>query len=242
MNNTWHTVTSIKPTIQHQISPVLRDKSIGASKNETVPNSGDPLVQYFQDIRKRSLLSKEEEITYSKKAKEGDLKAREKLIEGNLRLVVKIAKRYHSSSIPLIDLINEGNLGLMRAVEKFDPERGFRFSTYGAWWIQQNIERAIMNQERTVRLPIHVIKKLNKCFRVIRNLTKKLTHTPNVLQIADKMEEEPKDIESMFCLNEHLISLDAPIKEYIDKPFSECFFDEKSTDPLTLSEKFDLQN
>ena len=121
----------------------------------------DPTRQYLEEIGVSPLLTAEEEKTYSRRAQRGDESARQRMIECNLRLVVKIARRYINRGLPLLDLIEEGNLGLIRAVEKFDPERGFRFSTYATWWIRQTIERGIMNQSRTVRLPIHVIKDIN---------------------------------------------------------------------------------
>ena len=130
----------------------------------------DPTEIYLSQIGASPLLTKEEEIYYSRLEKQGDVKARKRMIESNLRLVVKIARRYISSGLPILDLIEEGNIGLIRAVEKFDPERGFRFSTYGAWWIQQNIERAIMNQARTIRLPVHIAKELNTFLRAKRGV------------------------------------------------------------------------
>ena len=146
------------------------------------------------------------------------MQAKKRMIESNLRLVIKIARRYIRSGMPILDLIEEGNLGLIRAVEKFDPERGFRFSTYGAWWIQQTIERAIMSQNRTIRLPVHVVKKLNSCLRMERNLAKELDHEPSAAELAEYMNKSTKEIEEMMTLNEKIVSIDSPISDEINKP------------------------
>ncbi|MFB3058806.1 MAG: sigma-70 family RNA polymerase sigma factor, partial [Gammaproteobacteria bacterium] len=134
-------------------------------------SDSDPTRLYLKEIEISALLTAEEEVHYSRLSLKGDTKARDKMIECNLRLVVKIARRYMNRGLALLDLIEEGNLGLIRAVEKFDPERGFRFSTYATWWIRQTIERGLMNQTRTIRLPIHVIKELNTYLRAARKLT-----------------------------------------------------------------------
>jgi RNA polymerase nonessential primary-like sigma factor len=178
----------------------------------------DPTDMYLREIGVPALLTKEEEIHYAQLAQKGDLAAKNRMIEGNLRLVVKIARRYIRSGLPILDLIEEGNLGLMRAVEKFDPSRGFRFSTYGAWWIQQTIERAIMSQSRTIRLPIHMVKKLNSCLRATRTLAKQLDHEPSAEEIALAWGKELPEVEKMFLLNEKVISIDMPISNDINRP------------------------
>ena len=139
----------------------------------------DPTRLYLKEIEVSPLLTAEEEVYYSRLSLKGDIAARDKMIECNLRLVVKIARRYMNRGLALLDLIEEGNLGLIRAVEKFDPERGFRFSTYATWWIRQTIERGLMNQTRTIRLPIHVIKELNTYLRAARRLTQELNREAN---------------------------------------------------------------
>ena len=143
---------------------------------------------YLNEIGFSPLLTPEEEIYYARLAQKGDDAGRKRMIESNLRLVVKIARRYVNRGLTLLDLIEEGNLGLIRAVEKFDPERGFRFSTYATWWIRQTIERAIMNQTRTIRLPIHVVKELNLYLRAARELTQKLDHEPKEIGRASCRE------------------------------------------------------
>ena len=140
----------------------------------------DATQLYLSEIGFSPLLSAEEEVHYGTLSLQGDVGARKKMIESNLRLVVKISRRYLNRGLPLLDLIEEGNLGLMKSVEKFDPTRGFRFSTYATWWIRQTIERAIMNQTRTIRLPIHVVKELNVYLRAARQLTQKLDHEPSL--------------------------------------------------------------
>ena len=164
----------------------------------------DPTRQYLEEIGVSPLLTAEEEKTYSRRAQRGDESARQRMIESNLRLVVKIARRYINRGLPFLDLIEEGNLGLIRAVEKFDPERGFRFSTYATWWIRQTIERGIMNQARTVRLPIHVIKEINACRRSARRLRNKLDRVPTFAEIAEHMDVEVANVERLMALHDRV--------------------------------------
>lgn len=169
----------------------------------------DPTRQYLEEIGVAPLLTADEEKTLARRAQRGDESARQRMIESNLRLVVKIARRYINRGLPLLDLIEEGNLGLIRAVEKFDPERGFRFSTYATWWIRQTIERGIMNQARTVRLPIHVIKDINACRRAARRLRDKLDRVPTMAEIAERMDVETGEVERLMALHER-VTLRAP--------------------------------
>ena len=181
--------------------------------------SADPTDLYLKEVSVASLLSKDEEIYYAKLVQQGDIAAKNKMIESNLRLVIKIARRYLRSGMHILDLIEEGNLGLIRAVEKFDAERGFRFSTYGTWWIQQTIERAIMSQNRTIKLPVHMAKKLNACLRTSRELSKTLDHEPTTLDIAKKMDQDFTDIANIMSLNEKIVSMDSPVSLDFNKPF-----------------------
>jgi RNA polymerase nonessential primary-like sigma factor len=175
----------------------------------THSKASDPTQIYLGEIGYSPLLSAEEEVHYARLVQKGDKAARAKMIESNLRLVVKIARRYYNRGMEFLDLIEEGNLGLLRAVEKFDPERGFRFSTYATWWIRQTIERAIMNQTRTIRLPIHVVRELNSYLSAARELLKKQDHEPSYQDIADALKVPVEDVKNMLELNEHVVSLDS---------------------------------
>lgn len=193
--------------------------------------SHDPTRLYLNEIGVAALLTAEEEVYFSRRAQKGDESARTRMIESNLRLVVKIARRYLNRGLAFLDLIEEGNLGLIRAVEKFDPERGFRFSTYATWWIRQTIERAIMNQTRTVRLPIHVVKEINTYLRAARGLTQKLGHEPSAEEIADLMHKPLEDVERMLSLNERVTSTDSSVLSDSDKPLIDTIPDDKTDDP-----------
>ncbi len=210
-----------------------QDKYTTGHYVESKAKSNDPLDKYLKEVRVTPLLTKEQEFEYAKLAQSGHPLGRKKMIEGNLRLVVKIARRYIRSGLSLSDLIEEGNLGLIRAVEKFDPDRGFRFSTYGAWWIQQTIERGIMNQARTVRLPVHIMKKVNSYLRNSRALNKSLEHEPNKEELALHSKQSLEEIEKIMMLNEKIISIDAPISGEFDKPILETLQDFQNEEPYT---------
>ena len=191
----------------------------------------DPTQIYLKEIGASPLLSAQEEVHYARLAQKGDLSARNHMIKSNLRLVVKIARRYLNRGLNLLDLIEEGNLGLIRAVEKFDPEKGFRFSTYATWWIRQNIERALMNQTRTIRLPIHVIKEMNSYLRKAREIAQKLDHEPNFDDIAKAMGVSVNEVNKLLRLNEKTLSLDTPMGEESEKPLLEALADQESCEP-----------
>jgi RNA polymerase nonessential primary-like sigma factor len=206
-----------------------------------VPDSQlDATRLYLNEIGYSKLLTAEEEVHYARLAQKGDASARRRMIECNLRLVVKIARRYMNRGLALLDLIEEGNLGLIRAVEKFDPERGFRFSTYATWWIRQTIERAIMNQTRTIRLPIHVVKEINVYLRAARQLTQTLDHEPTAEEIADLLDRPISDVKRMLGLNERVTSVDTPYGKDADKPLLDTIADENATDPTEHIQADDL--
>ncbi|WP_067223521.1 RNA polymerase sigma factor RpoS [Marinomonas gallaica] len=187
------------------------ESAVNARYADNDVKSLDVTQLYLSEIGYSPLLSAEEEVYFSRLALKGDEAARKRMIESNLRLVVKISRRYLNRGLTLLDLIEEGNLGLIRAVEKFDPERGFRFSTYATWWIRQTIERAIMNQTRTIRLPIHVVKELNVYLRAARELTQKLDHEPSPEEIATMLDRPVEDVQRMLSLNERVSSIDSPV-------------------------------
>jgi RNA polymerase nonessential primary-like sigma factor len=172
---------------------------------------GDATQLYLNEIGANPLLTPEEELSLSRRVRLGDFEARQIMIERNLRLVVNIAKHYLNRGMPLLDLVEEGNLGLIHALEKFDPERGFRFSTYATWWIRQNIERAIMNQSRTIRLPVHVVKELNQVLRAMRSLESRSGGDCCAEDIAQLLAKPVEDVRHILSLNEHTASLDAPL-------------------------------
>jgi len=202
----------------------------------------DATQLYLNEIGFSPLLSADEEVYFARKALQGDEACRKRMIESNLRLVVKISRRYVNRGLALLDLIEEGNLGLIRAVEKFDPERGFRFSTYATWWIRQTIERAIMNQTRTIRLPIHVVKELNVYLRAARELSQKLDHEPSSEEIAHLLDKPVEDVERMLALNERVTSMDVPIGPSSEKTVVDTVPDQHVSDPVELLQDSDLSS
>jgi RNA polymerase nonessential primary-like sigma factor len=198
-------------------------------------NSGysdlDATRLYLSEIEFSPLLTPEQEVYYARLAQQGVESGRRKMIESNLRLVVKIARRYLNRGLALLDLIEEGNLGMIRAVEKFDPEKGFRFSTYATWWIRQTIERAIMNQTRTIRLPIHVIKELNLYLRAARQLTQELEHEPTAEEAARLLDKPIEEIKKLLNLAERMTSVDLPIGTDGERPLLDIIPDESSPEP-----------
>ena len=214
---------------------VDRRKSVDRRKVTSRRSSdADPTRLYLKEIEVSPLLTAEEEVYYSRLALKGDKAARDKMIECNLRLVVKIARRYMNRGLALLDLIEEGNLGLIRAVEKFDPERGFRFSTYATWWIRQTIERGLMNQTRTIRLPIHVIKELNTYLRAARKLTQELNREANPEDVAKLLKKPVKDVEKMFKLADRVSSFDIPMGGEGERPMLDVIPDDSSADPSSI--------
>jgi RNA polymerase nonessential primary-like sigma factor len=217
---------------KEEISDSLKNRTLEASDAQM-----DATRLYLNEIGISKLLTAEEEVYFARLAQKGERAARQRMIESNLRLVVKIARRYMNRGLALLDLIEEGNLGLIRAVEKFDPERGFRFSTYATWWIRQTIERAIMNQTRTIRLPIHVVKEINVYLRAARKLAQSLDHEPSSEEIAELLDRPIDEVKRMLGLNERVTSVDTPFGKDADKPLLDTIADEKNLDPTV-----DIQN
>lgn len=186
---------------------------------------------YLNEIGANPLLTADEELRLTRQVRAGDFDARQTMIERNLRLVVNIAKHYLNRGIPLLDLIEEGNLGLMHALDKFDPERGFRFSTYATWWIRQNIERAIMNQSRTIRLPVHVVKELNQVLRAQRNIEAASDGGSLLEAIAGRLNKTIDEVRKLLQLNEHTASLDAPLDIDPSLSIGESLADEHAVAP-----------
>ena len=189
-----------------------RDLKFDQSKNANAKSKkmhyGDVTRIYLSEIGRAKLLTAEEEQTLARAARGGCMASRQRMIECNLRLVVKVARSYINRGLPLLDLIEEGNLGLIRAVEKFDPDKGFRFSTYATWWIRQSVERSIMNQCRTVRLPIHVIRELTNYLRTTREMEQEMGRRPAVDEVADKLDKSSNNLYALFELNEPTSSTD----------------------------------
>lgn len=190
---------------------------------------------YLNEIGAKPLLTPEDELTTTRLVRAGDFAARQKMIEHNLRLVVSIAKHYLNRGIPLLDLIEEGNLGLIHALDKFDPERGFRFSTYATWWIRQGIERSIMNHSRTIRLPVHVVKEINMVLRAMRHIESADSRESTVEQVALLLDKSVDDVRRILVLNEHIASLDAPLDIDPNHTMAELIADDTgNSDPESL--------
>ena len=196
---------------------------------------------YLSEIGFSPLLTAEEEVRYARLAQQGNEAGRRRMIESNLRLVVKIARRYMNRGLALLDLIEEGNLGLIRAVEKFDPERGFRFSTYATWWIRQTIERGLMNQTRTIRLPIHIVKEINVYLRAARALSQKLDREPSPEDVAELLDKPIEAVERMLGLNERVASVDARRAGDGERSLLDSIPDEQNLDPAELLQDSDVQ-
>ncbi|MEH0804366.1 RNA polymerase sigma factor RpoS [Vibrio alginolyticus] len=231
-------------TIDNELERSLSTESKATAREEFDASSKslDATQLYLGEIGFSPLLTAEEEVLYARRALRGDEAARKRMIESNLRLVVKISRRYSNRGLALLDLIEEGNLGLIRAVEKFDPERGFRFSTYATWWIRQTIERALMNQTRTIRLPIHVVKELNIYLRTARELSQKLDHEPTAEEIAAQLDIPVEDVSKMLRLNERISSVDTPIGGDGEKALLDIIPDANNSDPEVSTQDDDIKS
>jgi len=202
---------------------------------------GDATMIYLNEIGRNSLLTAKEERALATRVREGDFNARQRMIECNLRLVVSIAKHYINRGMALLDLIEEGNLGLIHALEKFEPERGFRFSTYATWWIRQNIERAIMNQSRTIRIPVHVIREMNTCLQAFRLIESRNGDEPSAEEVANLLDKPVADVRYVLNLNERMASLDTPLDIDPNLSLGDAIPDENTPPPEVQLQQTQLE-
>ncbi len=202
-------------------------------------HSDDAIKLYLKEIQKTTLLTAEQERELALRISQGDMAARDRMIESNLRLVVKIAKRYMNRGLPFLDLIEEGNMGLIKAVERFKLSKECRFSTYATWWIRQSIERALVNQSRTIRLPVHVSDDINKLVKISRELLQKLNREPQVKEVSDAMGVDPAYVRRLMVLVKKTYSIEHPMGENNDYSLMDTIEDTSAVDPSTLLEDLD---
>ena len=215
--------------------PLLDDAQIGRLEHELSAEGvalDDPVKAYLKEIGQVPLLSAEEEQTLARAARAGDADARRRLSEANLRLVVSVAKRYAGRGLPFLDLIQEGNLGLMKAAEKFEPDRGFKFSTYATWWIRQSITRAIADQGRTIRIPVHLVEHINRVRKTAGELLRKNGREPTAEEIAVRLEMEPDRVRELLQLAQEPVSLETPVGEEEDAHLEDFIQDEDAGIPV----------
>ena len=203
-------------------------EDVALPKNASI---NDPVRMYLKEIGKISLLSLDEELALSKRVEEGDEEAKKTLAESNLRLVVSIAKRYVGRNLSFLDLIQEGNIGLMKAVDKFDASKGYKFSTYATWWIRQAITRAIADQAKTIRVPVHMVETINKLKRIQRQMTLELNREPTEEELAKKMGTTEEKVREIFKISQDPLSLETPIGEEDDSHLGDFLKDESSMSP-----------
>ncbi len=220
---------------QPKKSPVAVKERI----DEDTEHSADAIKLYLKEIQKGTLLTAQDERDLADLIAEGDMAARDRMIESNLRLVVKIAKRYMNRGLPFLDLIEEGNMGLIKAVERFKVSKGCRFSTYATWWVRQSIERALVNQSRTIRLPVHVADDINKLVKISRELTQRLKREPTRTEIADAMGCDEKYVRRMQVLVKKTYSIEHPMGENNDYSLIDTIEDKSAVDPEAIIQDLD---
>ena len=224
-------------TIQEEEAdlPPLDEAQIGRLEHELSAEGvalDDPVKTYLKEIGRVPLLTAEEEANLARAAQSGDEEARRRLSEANLRLVVSVAKRYAGRGLPFLDLIQEGNLGLMKAAEKFEPDRGFKFSTYATWWIRQSITRAIADQGRTIRIPVHLVESINRVKKTAGELLRKNGREPTAEEIAAQLEMEPARVRELLQLAQEPVSLETPVGEEEDAHLEDFIQDEEAGIPV----------
>lgn len=234
-------VSDLEEPLEEAVADADTSEDVADSSFASMDELADVTQIYLNDIGHNALLSADEEKALCRRVVQGDFAARQRMIEHNLRLVVNIAKHYINWGLPLLDLIEEGNIGLMHALEKFDPERGFRFSTYATWWIRQSIERAIMNQSRTIRLPVHVIKELNVCLRAQRHLEMQAGREPTLEEISHLVDKPVEEVRRILSLNERVASLDAPLDIDPMLTVGESIPDEQQEEPDELLHNAEIE-
>ena len=230
------TVTGEEEPDEESLAQVEREEEEQDAAEDYEDFAMDAIKLYLKDIQKTSLLTAEEERALARRIDDGDMAARDKMIESNLRLVVKIAKRYMNRGLPFLDLIEEGNLGLIKAVERFKLSKECRFSTYATWWIRQSIERALVNQSRTIRLPVHVSDDINKLIKITRELVRDLNREPQVKEVADVMGVDPAYVRRLMVLLKKTYSIEHPMGENNDYSLIDTIEDTSQVNPLELAE------
>lgn len=221
-------IHSLKSNQKHAEEEEVDDRDLSAPTGVKI---NDPVRMYLKEIGRVPLLTADEEVSLALKIEQGDQEAKQRLAEANLRLVVSIAKRYVGRGMQFLDLIQEGNMGLMKAVEKFDYRKGFKFSTYATWWIRQAITRAIADQARTIRIPVHMVETINKLIRIQRQLLQELGKEPTPEQIAEKMGMPTEKVREILKIAQEPVSLETPIGEEDDSHLGDFIEDQEATSP-----------
>ncbi|MDR0890270.1 MAG: RNA polymerase sigma factor RpoD [Oscillospiraceae bacterium] len=223
------------PPLPEELAVTEEEKLVDPIELSEAFSTGDPVRMYLKEIGRVNLLTVEEEQELAKSMAEGNIPARQKMVEANLRLVVSIAKRYTGRGLPFLDLIQEGNLGLIKAVSKFDYEKGYKFSTYATWWIRQSISRAIADHARTIRIPVHMVETINRVSRATHELVQELGRDPSPAEIADKLGLSMEKVEEVMRVAQEPISLETPVGEEDDSHLGDFIQDEDASEPSDMA-------